>query len=221
MWACAFGLELCSCMPRSGARARSAPRAERALWPAQREILGIYRSLGSFSSGVTLSLVPGGVCSLPTYNMRTSIAQCTWRNTVWCFYSGESMTYSPSDVAAGRASHGIDVRAGRWPWPGGPRKVLSGTLGYRAAYRPPPPPPQRPDPRQAHSVERCTCVRSWAMWTPQPSATPAGPGSVLRQRANRVPPCRWRSRRYRGRRQRRRLQRRARGCARTQSTVQR
>jgi len=42
-------------MPRSGARARSAPRvarrAERALWPAQREILGIYRSLGSFSSG--------------------------------------------------------------------------------------------------------------------------------------------------------------------------
>ena len=53
--ACAFGLQLCSCMPRSGARARSAPRvarrAERALWPAQREILGIYRSLGSFSSG--------------------------------------------------------------------------------------------------------------------------------------------------------------------------
>ena len=44
------------------------------------------------------------------------------------------MTYSPSDVASGRASPGLDVRAGRPPRSGGPRKVLSGTLGYRVVH---------------------------------------------------------------------------------------
>ena len=44
------------------------------------------------------------------------------------------MTYSPSDVASGRASPGVDVRAGRPPRSGGPRKVLSGTLGYRVVH---------------------------------------------------------------------------------------
>ena len=43
-WSCARAC-------RVAAPARVARRAERALWPAQREILGIYRSLGSFSSG--------------------------------------------------------------------------------------------------------------------------------------------------------------------------
>jgi hypothetical protein len=43
-WSCARAC-------RVAASARGARRAERALWPAQREILGIYRSLGSFSSG--------------------------------------------------------------------------------------------------------------------------------------------------------------------------
>jgi hypothetical protein len=45
-----------------------------------------------------------------------------------------TMTYSPSDVASGRASPGLDVRAGRPPRSGGPRKVLSGTLGYRVVH---------------------------------------------------------------------------------------
>jgi hypothetical protein len=45
-----------------------------------------------------------------------------------------TMTYSPSDVASGRASPGLDVRAGRTPRSGGPRKVLSGTLGYRVVH---------------------------------------------------------------------------------------
>ena len=39
------------------------------------------------------------------------------------------MTYSASDVAARRASPGIDVHAGHSPRPRGSREVLSGTLG--------------------------------------------------------------------------------------------
>ena len=35
-----------------------------------------------------------------------------------------TMTYSPSDVASGRASLDLDVRAGRPPRSGGPRTVL-------------------------------------------------------------------------------------------------
>ena len=34
-------------------------------------------------------------------------------------------TYSPSDAVTVRAPHGIDLRAGYKPWPGGPRGVLS------------------------------------------------------------------------------------------------
>jgi len=44
------------------------------------------------------------------------------------------MTYSPSDVATGRASPGIDVHAGHSPRPRGSREVLSGTLGYRLGW---------------------------------------------------------------------------------------
>jgi hypothetical protein len=47
------------------------------------------------------------------------------------------MTYSPStpsDVATGRASPGIDVHAGHLPRPRGSRKVLLGTLGYRVVH---------------------------------------------------------------------------------------
>ena len=44
------------------------------------------------------------------------------------------MTYSPSDVAARRASPGIDVHAGHSPRPRGSREVLSGTLGYRVVH---------------------------------------------------------------------------------------
>jgi len=44
------------------------------------------------------------------------------------------MTYSVSDVASRRASPGLDVRAGRPLRSGGPRKVSSGTLGYRVVH---------------------------------------------------------------------------------------
>jgi len=47
-WSCA---RACRVACRVAAPARVARRAERALWPAQRDILGIYRSQGSFSSG--------------------------------------------------------------------------------------------------------------------------------------------------------------------------
>ena len=42
------------------------------------------------------------------------------RNFVEGYY-----TYRPYDAVAVRASHGHDVRAGRSPWHGGPRGVLS------------------------------------------------------------------------------------------------
>ena len=50
-------------------------------------------------------------------------------------YNDENtMTYSVSDVASRRASPGLDVRAGRPLRSGGPRKVSSGTLGYRVVH---------------------------------------------------------------------------------------
>ena len=44
------------------------------------------------------------------------------------------MTYRLPYAVTVRAPHGIDLRAGYKPWPGGPRGVLSGPPGVRDVY---------------------------------------------------------------------------------------